>query len=70
MNESCHTQVALKSFVWVHEQIHLDIMQASDAVRSKSVLPCIAMCCSVLPCIGVCCRVLQIHVDIMQDLML
>jgi len=37
-------------------QIHLDIMQASDAVRSKIVLPRVAVCCSLL----------QIHLDILQ----
>jgi len=27
-------------------------MQASDAMRSKSVLQCIAVCCSVFPCVA------------------
>ena len=39
---SCKTiaqLVVLPSFIWVHEQIYLDIVHAAEAVKRMSLLP-------------------------------
>ena len=59
MNHARHAYTVLMDYLDEVEQVRTEACRGLDAVRKRSVLQCVAVCCSVLQCVAVWCSVLQ-----------